>query len=85
MSSKGGSILAEVFQASGLFGWLLIAIGIVLVILPIIAKLIPSVDDLGRVPWIILFVYRRENFVFITSPILLIISVISFVWLLIRS
>lgn len=57
-----------------LLGVLLIAIGIVLVVLPLIAKHIPNVED---IPWIILWVYRTDGFVFATSPLLIIISIVS--------
>jgi hypothetical protein len=54
----------------------LISVGIVLVALPLIAKYIPNVEE---IPWIILWVYRKDGFVFATSPILIIISILSLV------
>ena len=59
-----------------LLGLLLIAIGIVLVVLPLVAKHIPNVED---IPWIVLWVYRSDGFVFATSPILIIVSAISLI------
>ena len=59
-----------------LLGVFLIAVGIVLVVLPLIAKYIPNVEE---IPWIFLWVYRRDGFVFATSPILIIVSVISLI------
>jgi len=56
-----------------LLGAILIAVGIVLVALPLVAKYIPNVEE---IPWIILWVYRKDSFVFATSPILIIISVL---------
>jgi hypothetical protein len=56
-------------------GIIFIIAGILLVILPLIAQYIPSLEKL---PWIIIWVYEGENFVLVTSPILLIITVIAF-------
>jgi hypothetical protein len=64
------------FPPLTLLGVLLIAVGIVLVALPLIAKYIPNVEE---IPWIILWVYRKDGFVFATSPILIIISILSLV------
>ena len=59
------------------FGVTLILMGVALLIVPIIAKIIPTVD-LEKIPWLILYVYRRDGFVFITSPLLIIIGVAYF-------
>ncbi len=63
--------LYKPFTALGL---LLIVSGLVLVLLPVIARHLPSLDKL---PWIIVWVYRRNGFYFVTSPILIIISLVS--------
>ncbi len=55
-------------------GWILIVLGALLVAIPYLTRVIP---DLERVPWIILYVYRRDGFYFATSPILIIISLLS--------
>ena len=55
-------------------GLLLIVSGILLVLLPFIARILPSID---RVPWILIWVYRRDGFFFATSPLLIIISLLS--------
>lgn len=55
-------------------GWLLILVGALLVALPYISRLIPNVE---RIPWFILYVYRREGFYFATSPILILFSLLS--------
>lgn len=57
-------------------GLLLIVSGLVLVLLPFIARHLPSLD---RLPWIIVWVYRRDGFYFVTSPLLIIISLVSIV------
>ena len=64
------------FTPLTLLGILLIAVGAVLVALPLIAKHIPSLEDL---PWIIVWVYRTDGFVFAASPILIIISIASLI------
>ena len=55
-------------------GALFILMGIIFVALPYMERVVP---DLDRIPWIILWVYRSEGFTFATSPLLIIISVIS--------
>ncbi|MCL4437137.1 MAG: hypothetical protein M1503_04720 [Thaumarchaeota archaeon] len=66
MAQEGG-----VFTALGI---MLILLGIILVMLPLLARSLNMQNILGRVPWIILYVYRQDGFVFMTSPILIIIS-----------
>jgi hypothetical protein len=58
-------------------GWILILLGVLLVALPYLARLVPSVE---RLPWYIVYVYRSDGFVFATSPLLILISVISLLW-----
>ena len=58
-------------------GILLVALGLILFVAPILIQRMP---DLERIPWIILYVYRSDGFTFATSPILIIVSVISLVW-----
>jgi hypothetical protein len=64
------------FTPLTLLGVLLIAVGAVLVAFPLIAKHVPNLEGL---PWIIVWVYRTDGFVFATSPILIIISIISLI------
>ena len=61
----------------------LILMGFALLIIPIIVKIIPAVD-LEKIPWFLLYVYRNDGFVFITSPLLIIIGVAYFLWALLR-
>jgi hypothetical protein len=60
-------------------GILFILIGIAFVLIPIAARLFPQVD-LDKIPWILLYVYRTDNFVFATSPLLIIVSIAFFIW-----
>ncbi|RWX74223.1 MAG: hypothetical protein Metus_0248 [Candidatus Methanosuratincola subterraneus] len=64
-----------------LFGVLLLVLGAILFILPVVLERLPSLE---KVPWIILYVYRSDGFVFVTSPILIIISVLSFLLYILR-
>jgi hypothetical protein len=57
-----------------ILGLLLIVSGLLLVLLPFLARHLPSLEKL---PWIILWVYRRDGFYFATSPLLIIVSLIS--------
>lgn len=66
MAQDGG-----VFTALGI---MFILLGVALVVLPLLARSLDMQSTLDRVPWIILYVYRQDGFVFITSPILIIIS-----------
>jgi len=55
-------------------GVLLILMGVILVALPYVERVIPNIE---KVPWIILWLYRSEGFTFATSPLLIILSLIS--------
>lgn len=55
-------------------GWILIILGALFVALPHLVRIFPSLD---RVPWWILWVYKRDGFYFATSPLLIIISILS--------
>lgn len=57
-------------------GWLLILVGALFVALPYISRLIPNVE---RIPWFILYVYRRDGFYFATSPLLIALSILSII------
>ena len=61
------------FTAMGL---ILILSSIILVILPFIARHLPNLEKL---PWIIVWVYRKDGFYFVTSPLLIILSLISII------
>ena len=55
-------------------GWIMILLGILFVALPYISRLVPNIE---KVPWIILYVYKRDGFYFATSPLLILISLLS--------
>jgi hypothetical protein len=55
-------------------GWILIVLGVLFVALPYLVRVFPSID---RVPWWILWVYKRDGFYFATSPLLIILSLLS--------
>ena len=60
-----------------LVGILCILLGVLLFLAPLFLEQLPS---LSNFPWILLYIYRRDGFVFVTSPLLLILSVISLLW-----
>jgi hypothetical protein len=62
-------------------GWVLILLGLLFVALPYVAKVLPVVD---KIPWWIIWVYRSDGFTFATSPILILISILSVVINLLR-
>lgn len=66
----------ESYQPFTLIGIVFIVAGILLVILPLIAQHIPSLE---KIPWIIIWTYKSDNFIFATSPILIIITILSFI------
>jgi len=73
----------KMFPFLQVLGIMLMVLGALLFIAPIILEKMPSLES---VPWIILYVYRSDGFVFVTSPILIIISIISLLlWILTRS
>ena len=65
-------------------GVLFVVLGLAFIAASLIAKVTPQLS-LERIPWILLWIYRRDGFWFATSPILLMISVAAFIiWLLTR-
>jgi hypothetical protein len=71
----------NIFSFLGIF---FIFIGIIFLVIPMIANILPSKDFLERIPWIILYVYRQDNFVFATSPILILLSTVYFLYYLFK-
>jgi len=65
-------------------------IGLVLVALGILSLLMPIVLEsdvlqwLSRIPPIFLYVYRRNGFVFVTSPVLIVVSLVFLLYHWIR-
>ena len=57
-----------------LLGILFLVLGLLLLIMPFLLRVIPSLED---VPWFILYVYRSDGFVFVTSPLLIVLSIAS--------
>jgi len=57
-----------------ILGLLLILMGIILVALPLISQYIPNLE---RLPWILIWVYKSDGFIFVTSPILIMVTIVS--------
>jgi hypothetical protein len=62
-------------------GLLFIIIGILFILTPHLIRYIPEIQ---KVPPLLLYIYHRDNFWFATSPLLIIISVLSIIFYLIR-
>ena len=66
------------------------AIGLILIFLGILALLIPfllrseALEWLESIPPVIIYVYRRDGFTFVTSPILIIVSILFLVYRLLQ-
>lgn len=58
-------------------GWTLILLGVLFVALPYLSRLVPSME---RLPWYIVYVYRSDGFYFATSPLLILLSLLSVLW-----
>lgn len=72
---KGGTT-----NAVTLLGIALILVGGALVVLPVVGRYI----DLSRIPWWIIYVYHSNGFYFVTSPLLLLISLITFIFYIVK-
>lgn len=64
-------------------GIIFIIIGVIFIIIPLILKVIPSIS-VEKIPWIILWVYRKNGFIIATSPILILIGVIYLIWIIVK-
>lgn len=60
-------------------GGLLITVGVVLILLGIATKYMPPLE---RLPPILVYVYRRGNFYFVTSPILILLGILFIIILI---
>jgi hypothetical protein len=69
-----GDALEPSYQPFTTLGLILIVSGLILVLLPFIARFLPILDN---VPWFIIWVYRRDGFTFMTSPLLIVLSLLS--------
>ena len=68
--------MSEVYQALQMLGLMLLILGLIFIAIPFLVKLLPSLE---KVPPIILWVYKHDGFYFATSPLLIIISLISII------
>ena len=65
-----------------ILGFILIALGVVLVLLQFFLEFVPRLERLGKPANLVIYIYRHKNFYFITSPLLIIISLAYLVYLL---
>ena len=74
-AKAGADLILELGDRSfTILGIILILMGIILVALHLINRYIPNLEKL---PWILIWVYRSDGFVFVTSPILIIVTIVS--------
>ena len=66
--------MPEEYGAFTLLGLLLILLGFLLIMMPFVSRFFPSLE---KIPPIIWWTYRSDHFYFATSPILIIISIVS--------
>ncbi len=64
------------YQPFTALGFILIVSGLLLVLLPFLARYLPSLDQL---PWLLIWVYRRDGFYLVTSPLLILLSLLSLI------
>ena len=67
---------ADLYQPLVILGLILIFLGVVFLAAPFLIRFLPSIE---RLPPIILWVYKSDGFYFATSPLLIIISIISII------
>ena len=63
-------------------GFILIALGVILVLLQFVLEFAPRLERLGKLGKLVIYVYRRNNFYFITSPLLILIGLAYLTYLL---
>ena len=78
------SLAPEIYQFLMILGILFIIIGLALVLLPIIADYFSLIEKLEKLPPILIYVYRSDNFYFVTSPLLILISLILLILYMIK-
>jgi hypothetical protein len=64
----------DVYKPYSVIGWFLIILGIIFVTIPYLTRVIPNFE---RVPWFIIYVYKKDGFFFATSPLLILLSIVS--------
>jgi len=62
------------YRITTIVGLLFLVLGALLLVLPFFEKFIPSLE---RLPWFLIYVYRRGDFYFVTSPVLIVLSLLS--------
>ena len=61
-------------------GVVLIIIGVTLILLPILGRYV----DLTHIPWWLIYVYKSDGFYFATSPLLIVLFILSLAYSLMR-
>ena len=61
-------------------GLILIILGIALFLIPSLLKYYPSLAAIGKIHWLIIYVYKSDNFMFAISPILILTSLVLLIY-----
>lgn len=72
------------YRPFAMIGLTFILIGLVLLLFPLIPKLTPILDKLEKLPPILIYIYKHDNFYFVTSPILIIIALTFLIWKILK-
>ena len=72
------------YRPFAMIGLTFILIGLVLLLFPLIPKLTPILDRMEKLPPFLIYIYRHENFYFVTSPILIIVALAFLIWKILR-
>lgn len=78
------AMLVEFCRTFIILGLILIVTGATLLALPLLLRFMPTLERLEKLPKILVYVYRYDNFYFITSPILIIAGLAYFAYLIWR-
>jgi len=74
--SLSSTQMSEMQRMTTVLGILFLVLGALMLLLPFLERSLPSLNEL---PWFLIYVYRRGDFFFVTSPILIILSLLSVV------
>ena len=84
-NSLSSMIMFDSYRPFIVVGLAFILVGLVLLFFPLIPKLGPILERLEKLPPILIYVYRRDNFYFVTSPILIIVTVAYLLWTILKT
>jgi len=78
-------MMLESYRPFTMLGLVFILVGIGLLLLPLIPKIWPILERLENLPPILIYVYHHDNFYFVTSPLLIVISLALLLWWILKA